>query len=111
MSQLVERFAEFQRDSDVSKALASRNSDLSQFWLKDNQCRIRSQPDLAGLNTLIIDAEDTFTSMIQHQLRSLGLRVVVRHYDEPFDLDQFDLVILGPGQEIPKTSMMPASYR
>lgn len=91
------RFAEFARDDAVRNALATRNSEISAFWLKDGRQRIRPQFDLAGLNAVIVDAEDAFTSMIRHQLQSLGLGVVVRRFDEPFDPDEFDLVVMGPG--------------
>lgn len=96
VSEVIARFSEFQQDSGIRNALTARNSDLSRFWLRDSRSRTLNQFDLAGLNVLIIDAEDAFTSMIQHQLCSPGLRVVVRYYDDPFDLDQFNLVVVGP---------------
>ncbi|WP_329426651.1 anthranilate synthase family protein [Streptomyces sp. NBC_01268] len=58
----------------------------------------RPGPDgLAGHTVLVVDAEDTFTEMIAHQLRALGLVVTVRRHDEEFAPDAYDLVVLGPG--------------
>jgi len=56
-------------------------------------------PALAGRTALIVDGEDTFTAMLAHQLKALGLRVAVvpwqsavaRTPTEP------DLVVVGPG--------------
>jgi phenazine biosynthesis protein phzE len=45
---------------------------------------------------LIVDGEDTFTGMLAHQLRALGLSVTVRPWSVPGDLDH-DLVVAGPG--------------
>jgi phenazine biosynthesis protein phzE len=44
-----------------------------------------------------VDAEDTFTAMIGHQLRSLGLTVTVRRFDDEYSWDDQDLVVMGPG--------------
>ncbi|MEV7281598.1 chorismate-binding protein [Streptomyces sp. NPDC093111] len=58
----------------------------------------RPDPDgLAGRTVLVVDAEDTFTAMIAHQLRALGLVVSVRRHDEEFAPEAYDLVVLGPG--------------
>ncbi|WP_429932744.1 anthranilate synthase family protein [Agrobacterium vitis] len=92
-----EQFAQFERDPGVREALASRNREISPFWLNDYRQRIKPRFELAGLSALIIDAEDTFTSMIRHQVESLGLLVTLQKYNEPPDLDQFDIVIMGPG--------------
>jgi phenazine biosynthesis protein phzE len=45
----------------------------------------------------VVDAEDTFTAMMRHQLHALGLAVTVRRLDEPYAFDGHDLVVLGPG--------------
>ncbi len=54
------------------------------------------QADLSGREVLIVDAEDTFTSMIAKQLKSLGLTVTVRGFQEPYSFDGYDLVIMAP---------------
>ena len=46
---------------------------------------------------LVVDAEDTFTWMLRHQLRALGMRVEVCRYDDAFDTRDHELVVLGPG--------------
>lgn len=82
---------------DVRAALGRRNTGLAGFWLADDASRARPEPALAGLRVLVVDAEDTFTAMIDHQLRSLGLAVTVRRFDQTYDLDAHDLVVMGPG--------------
>ena len=62
----------------VVAALASRNAPIADFWLRGASERQQLQADLSGREVLIVDAEDTFTSMIAKQLKSLGLTVTVR---------------------------------
>ncbi|GAA2611618.1 anthranilate synthase family protein [Streptomyces tubercidicus] len=81
----------------VRAALERRNEPLSDFWLRDPDDRAAPLPGLAGRRVLVVDAEDTFTSMIDHQLRSMGLEVTVRRFDEEYALDGHDLVVMGPG--------------
>ncbi|WP_040405808.1 anthranilate synthase family protein [Amycolatopsis nigrescens] len=93
----AERPARFGDHPDVRAALGRRNTGLARFWLADNAARATAEPGLAGRRVLVVDAEDTFTSMIDHQLRSLGLTVTVRRFDQPYHFDEHDLVIMGPG--------------
>jgi 2-amino-4-deoxychorismate synthase len=93
------RFAEH---PSVLAALEERNATIADFWLTDDGARTKAEPVLAGRRALIVDAEDTFTSMIAHQLRSLGLTVSVRRFDEPYDFDDHDLVVMGPGPGDPR---------
>lgn len=81
----------------VRAALASRNAYVSDFWLTDSQERQQTQSDFSGRQVLIVDAEDTFTSMIAKQMRSLGLVVTVRSYSDDYSFDGYELVIMGPG--------------
>ncbi|MGZ0233033.1 aminodeoxychorismate/anthranilate synthase component II, partial [Streptomyces sp. CPS1] len=52
-------------------------------------------------HALVVDGEDTFTAMLAHLLRSAGLEVTVRRYDEPGLRDAVlaheGPVVLGPG--------------
>ncbi|TDC21460.1 phenazine-specific anthranilate synthase component I [Streptomyces sp. 8K308] len=91
-------------DPRVRAALAARRAGLAPFWL-----RMRDAAPAAGGETadvLVIDAEDAFTSMLAHLLRSTGTRVTVVRYDAP---DARDLalahpgpVLLGPGPGDPR---------
>lgn len=91
----------------VLEALGERNGTIAGFWLKDVVDRDRVQSALAGRSVLVIDAEDTFTSMIAHQVRSLGCEVTVRRFDEPYDIDGYDLLIMGPGPGDPRETSHP----
>ncbi|MDQ1014622.1 anthranilate synthase family protein [Streptomyces afghaniensis] len=108
------RFADHPR---VRAALEQRNATLGRFWLAGNGPGARPDPALSGRRVLVVDAEDTFTSMLDHQLRSMGLRVTVRRFDEPYSLDGYDLVVMGPGPgdprdvEHPKIAHLRAAVR
>jgi phenazine biosynthesis protein phzE len=92
---------------DVRASLVRRNTALAGFWLAGNTARPRPEPGLAGRRVLVVDAEDTFTSMIGLQLRSMGLSVTVRRFDEPYTLDGHDLVVMGPGPGDPRETGHP----
>ncbi|MDT0492995.1 anthranilate synthase family protein [Streptomyces griseus] len=83
-------------DPRVRAALDDRRGSLAPFWLRMQE-RTR---DLAG-HALVVDGEDTFTAMLAHLLRSSGLDVSVRRYDEPGLREAVRAhpgpVVLGPG--------------
>jgi 2-amino-4-deoxychorismate synthase len=91
----------------VLRALAERNTPLAEFWLEQPRQRSRHLPGLAGRSVLVLDAEDTFTSMAHHMLGSYGLDVTVRRLDEVFQLDAHDLVVVGPGPGDPRDHAHP----
>ncbi|WP_169944055.1 anthranilate synthase family protein [Microbispora sp. H11081] len=92
---------------DVRRALDARNDTIAGFWMREDEHRVQWTPGLIGRRVLVVDAEDNFTSMIAHQLRSLGLEVAVRRFDEPYSLDGHDLVVLGPGPGDPRDVAHP----
>ncbi|MFJ4470585.1 anthranilate synthase family protein [Streptomyces sp. NPDC089424] len=65
-------------DPRVRAALDGRRASLAPFWLRMQE----PTADLTG-HALVVDGEDTFTVMLAHVLRSSGLTVTVRRYDEP----------------------------
>ncbi|SEL74904.1 anthranilate synthase family protein [Streptacidiphilus jiangxiensis] len=65
----------------VQAALNARRKNLSPFWLRMQTKEQAAAGD--GLDCLVVDCEDTFTSMLAHLLRSLGHRVTVRRWDTP----------------------------
>ncbi|MEV0009596.1 anthranilate synthase family protein [Streptomyces sp. NPDC047973] len=83
-------------DPRVRAALDGRRGGLAPFWLRMQE-RTR---ELSG-RALVVDAEDTFTAMLAHLLRSSGLSVSVRRYDSPGLRDAVlaheGPVVLGPG--------------
>jgi 2-amino-4-deoxychorismate synthase len=87
---------QFSADPDVRAALIRRTAGLADFWLAGKPAGL-PDPGLHGLQVLVVDAEDTFTAMIAHQLRSLGLVVRVRRFDEEYSWNDTDLVVMGPG--------------
>jgi phenazine biosynthesis protein phzE len=81
--------------SAVLDALSARNARLAGYWLSESaQLPVVTTPASAsGRKTLIVDAEDTFTAMIGHLLRTLGSEPEIRRYDEDFDVADYDLVV------------------
>lgn len=97
----------FGERSEVLAALGKRNSGLAEFWLRAGGERPSPCPELVGRTVLVLDSEDTFTAMIADQLRSLGLVVTVRRFDEHYTFDGFDVVVLGPGPGDPRDTKEP----
>jgi 2-amino-4-deoxychorismate synthase len=103
---LLEAFGEagsgrtFATDPQVLASLKRRNDDVARFWTEETGERatgVARSRLLDGHKALVIDAEDTFTAMLDHQLRALGLAVTGRRFDEPYEISDHDLVIVGPG--------------
>ncbi|WP_030932699.1 anthranilate synthase family protein [Streptomyces sp. NRRL S-646] len=83
-------------DPRVRAALDGRRASLAPFWLRMQE----RSAELTG-HALVVDGEDTFTAMLAHVLRSSGLEVTVRRYDEPglreAVLAHEGPLVLGPG--------------
>ncbi|MCX4824943.1 anthranilate synthase family protein [Streptomyces sp. NBC_01142] len=97
----------FSAHPDVRAALSARNDGIAGFWLEEPGGQDRAVEELTGRKVLVIDAEDTFTAMIAHQLRALGPQVTVRRFDERYDFDAHDLVVMGPGPGDPRDARHP----
>ncbi|RDD90173.1 anthranilate synthase family protein [Streptomyces parvulus] len=93
-------------DPRVRAALDGRRASLAPFWL-----RMQEPSDALTGNALVVDGEDTFTAMLAHLLRSSGLSVDVRRYDEPglreTVLGHEGPVVLGPGPGDPSDPADP----
>ncbi|AOE86170.1 anthranilate synthase family protein [Pseudomonas sp. TCU-HL1] len=89
--------AQIARDPRVIHALRGRNDAISAYWQSSSSQRHRPHPMLEGRKVLVLDAEDTFTAMICHQLSSFGLNVTVVSATASFEPAGFDLIVLGPG--------------
>lgn len=93
-------------DHRVRAALDGRRAALAPFWLRMQE----RSPEAAG-HALVVDAEDTFTAMLAHVLRSAGLTVSVHRYDEPGLSTAVRAhegpVVLGPGPGDPGDTADP----
>ncbi|MGP3989823.1 anthranilate synthase family protein [Streptomyces sp. 3N207] len=134
------RSRSFAAHPSVRGALARRNEQLADFWLNGTESTRAPAPrphprspcgtpdvagtpgfadaadaaeaaDLVGRSVLVVDMEDTFTAMIAIQLRSLGLRVTLRRYDEDIEFAACDLVVMGPGPGDPRDLSSPRMTR
>ncbi|WP_030439189.1 anthranilate synthase family protein, partial [Actinoplanes subtropicus] len=84
---------------EIRAALAARNDQLARFWLDSREPGALTVPALAGRTALIVDGEDTFTAMLAHQLKALGLLVTVVPWQSAVGRTptEPDLVVVGPG--------------
>ncbi|MFF3905235.1 anthranilate synthase family protein [Streptomyces sp. NPDC001848] len=93
-------------DPRVRAALDGRREKLAPFWLRMQE----RASELTG-HAFVVDGEDTFTAMLAHVLRSTGLEVTVRRYDEPglreAVLAHSGPVVLGPGPGHPSDPADP----
>ncbi|MGR6969930.1 anthranilate synthase family protein [Streptomyces cynarae] len=93
-------------DPRVRAALDGRREKLAPFWLRMQE----RASELTG-HAFVVDGEDTFTAMLAHVLRSTGLEVTVRRYDEPglreAVLAHSGPVVLGPGPGDPSDPADP----
>ncbi|NUL02793.1 phenazine-specific anthranilate synthase [Streptomyces lunaelactis] len=96
-------------DPRVRAALDARRADLAPFWLRMQE----RSAQLRG-HALVVDGEDTFTSMLAHLLRSSGLEVTVRRFDEPGLRETVRThegpVVLGPGPGDPADATDPKMH-
>lgn len=91
----------------VRSALLRRNEMISSYWIGRRDSLASGVAKLPPVPALIVDAEDTFTAMLAAQLGSLGLAVDVRRFDEPYDMNRYGLVVLGPGPGDPQIAAHP----
>ncbi|HWS39130.1 MAG TPA: chorismate-binding protein [Actinoplanes sp.] len=83
---------------EVQSLLSARNDELARFWLDSRAPGALTVPALTGRRALIVDAEDTFTAMLSHQLKALGLTVTRTPWNTPStSLPDADLLVFGPG--------------
>ncbi|MEY9963690.1 phenazine biosynthesis protein phzE [Streptacidiphilus sp. MAP12-16] len=98
----------------VQAALDARRSNLAPFWLR-LQTAAQTPAAEQQPHVLVIDCEDTFTSMLAHLLRSLGHRVTVRRYDLPGLAEAVagheGPLVLGPGPGDPADLTDPKMRR
>ncbi|OEV11065.1 anthranilate synthase family protein [Streptomyces nanshensis] len=100
-------------DPRVRAALAARRADLAPFWLRmqDPGGRHATAQVPPRRRVLVVDGEDTFTSMLAHLLRASGAGVEVRRFDEPglaeAALAHEGPVVLGPGPGDPRDAADP----
>jgi phenazine biosynthesis protein phzE len=84
-------------DPRVERVLSSRNDRLAEFWLKERPSRLVASAD----QVTVIDAEDDFTAMLGHLLRSLGFGVTLISWNQvAARLDMIEQpapLVLGPG--------------
>lgn len=94
---------------EISEALVRRNQTLSRFWLGGLGGGGSDALRRLGGSVLVVDFEDTFTAMLAHKIRSLGMDVDLRSWQQvrPNRLVDYDCVVLGPGPGDPANRADP----
>ena len=97
------RLGEQAYNEDTMIQLSARNAKLSRFWIEDQSDIRHADPSLIGKRVTIIDNEDSFTRMLAHMLKPLGMipRIVKNAAFDPSS-DDSDLIVLGPGPGDPR---------
>jgi len=100
-------------DHRVQSALDARRAGLAPFWLRMQT--ERPAPGPRDPQVLVVDFEDTFTTMLAHLLRSLGNRVTVVTHQHPelerMLTDHQGPLVLGPGPGDPEDPADPRITR
>ncbi|MGH3832050.1 MAG: chorismate-binding protein [Pseudonocardiaceae bacterium] len=78
-SSIIIRTADIHRNGRLNLGVGATL--VRHFWL-DQPDPVDQVGPLAGRRVLVIDAEDAFIAMLNHQLRSLELRVTITHVGE-----------------------------
>lgn len=89
----------------ISRILLTKNQRLGDFWLKDNTHTARG----TGFKqrVVILDNEDSFTSMMHYQLRQMGYDVTITCHEKIHASAPSDIVIVGPGPGDPRNLSDP----
>ncbi|CAK2533119.1 Glutamine amidotransferase [Vibrio crassostreae] len=86
----------------VQELLERRSSENSNFWRTEPNKRNRQYDYYLGKQVLIIDGNDTFTSMLKTLFTSVGAIANVVKVADEIDFSSYDLVLAGPGPGNPK---------
>ncbi|HEX4248368.1 MAG TPA: anthranilate synthase family protein [Pseudonocardia sp.] len=81
-------------DVRIEAALAARNETLAPFWTQRQAPAPAAEP---RLRILIVNAEDEWTAMLAHQIRSLGMLADVCAWTAIPARPAADVVVAGPG--------------
>ncbi|WP_162902301.1 anthranilate synthase family protein [Facilibium subflavum] len=81
----------------IREALMRRSSSISRFWSTNPNERMRQLTDFIGKRVLILDGNDTFTSMFKTLFASLGATALVEKVHSDINFQSYDLVVAGPG--------------
>jgi phenazine biosynthesis protein phzE len=86
------------KKGSVAQSLGKWGARLSSFWL-GKEARSHRLSSLRGdaPAIVILDNEDSFTSMMEYQLRELGLTVRVESHATLGEVRDSELLIVGPG--------------
>lgn len=85
----------------IRPLMLKRNDGISRFWLTAPEKRLQQRSQFIGKKILILDGNDTFTSMFKTLFSSLGATSVVEKVFSGMDLQGWDLIVAGPGPGTP----------
>ncbi|MDV8022667.1 anthranilate synthase family protein [Rhodococcus sp. IEGM 1330] len=83
------------QNPEIMALLARRTHDKAKMWLDG---RVDREPAAQKVRVAVINAEDSFTSMISYQLRHIGFDVEIFDWHNAFPaIDSGRVVLFGPG--------------
>lgn len=85
----------------IRPLMVRRNAGISRFWLTAPEKRQHQRSQFIGKKILILDGNDTFTSMFQTLFSSLGATSMIEKVFSGMDLQGWDLIVAGPGPGTP----------
>lgn len=95
-------------DAEVQEILRSRNTELSEYLLRNQYDVDRKVDALVGKTVTVIDNGDDFCHMLKHMMVSMGCEVEVIPFNEyDSSSDSADLVLVGPGPGDPMNEEDP----
>ncbi|MBL4829503.1 MAG: chorismate-binding protein [Aliivibrio sp.] len=94
----------FYEDKSISQLLNNKNMRISKFWREiDNyKSSYFSRRDI-----VIIDNEDSFTSMMAYQLKQMGFHARLLRYTDASDIKDHEIIVVGPGPGDPRDTNDP----
>ncbi|MGK3958991.1 anthranilate synthase family protein [Sorangium sp. So ce118] len=94
----VNSLSDLMKKDLVAQSLGKWNARMSSFWLGQDVRAHRPRSLYGDAPAIVIlDNEDSFTSMIKYQLRELGMTIRVESYATIREVRNSELLIVGPG--------------
>ena len=99
------------RHPTVQRMLRARNAKLNRFWFEPGRETPSDVTVPGSPRVLVLDMEDTFTSMLAHHVRALGCPTMIQSAAKDYTLADVDCVLLGPGPGNPSARDEPRIAR
>ncbi|PKF80047.1 phenazine antibiotic biosynthesis protein [Vibrio sp. vnigr-6D03] len=89
----------FYEERRISQLLDSKNTRIAKFWRQRNNYHSSL---LAHKSVVILDNEDSFTSMMAYQLKQMDFKVRLISYSDTTEILDHEIIVVGPGPGDPR---------